>query len=210
MNYLHNNKKGGNMFNFQTLIKKRRSVYSLGTHVETTQDDITQMIQNCLKNAPSAFNSQSTRIIVLYGESYQAFWHMVEQTLQKIVPADKFEATKQRIVSFASGIGTVLFFEDDAVIQSLKERMPTYADRFVIWAEHANAMVQYMVWDALAEKNIGASLQHYNPLIDEQVHRMFDTPKTWRLIAQMPFGSIEQEPNDKFFEPIDKRFKVFR
>ena len=198
------------MSNFQKLIEKRRSVYSLGTHVKSTQDEITQLIQHCLKNAPSAFNSQSTRIIVLYGDSYHAFWHMVEQTLQKIVPADKFEPTKQRIASFALGIGTVLFFEDEAVIEALKKRMPTYANNFPVWAEHGNAMVQYMVWSVLAEQNIGASLQHYNPLIDEQVHRMFDTPKTWRLIAQMPFGSIEQEPNDKSFEPIDKRFKVFR
>ena len=197
------------MSHFQTLIEKRRSVYSLGTHVETTQDEITKILQDCLKNAPSAFNSQSTRMIVLYDKSYHAFWHMVEKTLKKIVPADKFDATKQRITSFASGIGTVLFFEDEAVIQSLKERMPTYADRFSVWAEHANAMVQYMVWDALAEQNIGASLQHYNPLIDEAVHQMFDVPKTWRLIAQMPFGSKEQEPNPKSFEPVESRFKVF-
>lgn len=197
------------MSHFQTLIKERRSVYALGSHVKLTQDEITKILQSCLKNAPSAFNSQSTRMIVLYDKSYHAFWHMVEQTLKKITPADKFEATKQRIASFDAGVGTVLFFEDENVIQSLKERMPTYEDRFAIWAEHANAMVQYMVWDALAEQNIGASLQHYNPLIDEGVYQMFDVPKTWKLVAQMPFGSKEQEPNPKTFEPLENRFKVF-
>lgn len=197
------------MLNFQKLITLRRSVYALGTHIKLTQDEITQIIQECLKNAPSAFNSQSTRIIILYGKSYQSFWHMVEQSLSKIVPSDKFEMTQKRIASFSSGVGTVLFFEDELVIQSLKEHMPTYAKNFDVWAEHANAMVQYIVWIALAEQNIGASLQHYNPLIDEQLHRMFNVPKTWRLIAQMPFGSIEQKPGVKSYEPIKNRFKVF-
>ena len=198
------------MSNFQTLIEKRRSVYSLGTHVKSTQDEITQMIQHCLKNAPSAFNSQSVRIIVLYGESYQAFWHMVEQVLQKIVPTDKFEATKQRIASFTSGIGTVLFFEDETVIEALKKRMPTYANNFSVWAEHGNAMVQYMVWSVLAEQNIGASLQHYNPLIDEAVRDLFHIPPAWKLIAQMPFGTVQQPAKDKTHLPLDERIKILR
>jgi predicted oxidoreductase (fatty acid repression mutant protein) len=87
--------------------------------------------------------------------------------------------------------------------------MPTYADRFSIWAEQSNAMLQYMIWSALAEKDIGASLQHYNPLIDVEVHQMFELPLNWRLIAQMPFGSIEASANSKVVDAIEKRFKVF-
>ena len=197
------------MSDFQSLISQRRSIYALGTRVNLTQNEITNLIEDCLKNVPSAFNSQSTRMIVLYGKAYQSFWHMVEQTLKKIVPADKFDATQKRITSFASGIGTILFFEDEAVIEKLKKQMPTYADNFIVWAEQADAMAQYMVWTVLAEQNIGASLQHYNPLIDEQVQKMFDVPETWRLIAQMPFGSIEEAPHPKSFEPLESRFKVF-
>lgn len=197
------------MSGFESLITQRRSMYALGTHVNLTQDEITNLIKDCLQNAPSAFNSQSTRMVLLYDKSYHAFWHMVEQTLRKIVPADKFKATKQRIASFNAGIGTILFFEDEEVIEALKKQMPTYADNFDVWAQHANAMAQYMVWVALTEQHIGASLQHYNPLIDEYVQKMFDIPKRWRLIAQMPFGSIEEAPHPKTFKPIESRFKVF-
>ncbi|MBR5129737.1 MAG: nitroreductase family protein [Alphaproteobacteria bacterium] len=197
------------MADFQTLITNRRSIYALGAKVELTQDEVTKIIQNCLLNAPSAFNSQSARLVVLYGQSYHSFWKMVEGVLQKIVPENSFDVTKRRINSFSSGVGTILFFEDETVIHGLKEKMPTYADRFSIWAEQSNAMLQYMIWSALAEKDIGASLQHYNPLIDVEVHQMFELPLNWRLIAQMPFGSIEASANSKVVDAIEKRFKVF-
>lgn len=198
------------MIQFQKLAEKRRSIYTLGTTTQITEPELNELFKSCLYNAPSAFNSQSSRLIVLYGEAYQSFWQMVLSTLQKIVPPEKFPATQERIISFTTGIGTILFFEDADIIQGLQQKMPTYADNFPIWAEHANAMLQYMIWTALAEQNIGASLQHYNPLIDEKTHLLFDIPASWKLIAQMPFGSIRQAPESKSHEPLDKRIKIFR
>ncbi|NFV72581.1 nitroreductase, partial [Clostridium botulinum] len=34
----------------------------------------------------------------------------------------------------------------------------------------------------------GASLQHYNELIEEDVKKEWNIPNNWKLIAQMPFG----------------------
>ena len=73
----------------------------------------------------------------------------------------------------------------------------------------AGGMVQFAVWSALADNGIGANLQHYNPLIDEKMKEMFNVPDTWKLVAQMPFGSIEQQPGEKYFEPLDNRIKVY-
>lgn len=198
------------MSDFQQLISKRRSVYQIGVSVQETEPEITEMIKACLYEAPSAFNSQSTRLVLLYGNAYQSFWCMVHDTLEKIVPQDKFDLTQQRIKSFAAGIGTILYFEDMDVIAELQNQMPTYADSFPIWAEHSNAMVQYMIWVALAEKGLGASLQHYNPLIDDKTRSMFELPRSWQLIAQMPFGQIVQKPQEKTHLPLDSRLKIFR
>ena len=66
-----------------------------------------------------------------------------------------------------------------------------------------------MIWLALSEHKIGASLQHYNPLIDEDIHRIFKISKNWYLIAQMPFGAITEEPQPKNFAPIEERLKIF-
>lgn len=195
---------------FKELTKIRRSIYNLGNTPILPQDETTDLIEACLWNAPSAFNSQSARAIILYGENYQKFWQMVENTLRQIVPADKFGPTHEKLQSFRMGFGTVLFFDDDDVIHGLQENFPLYKDNFARWAEHGNAMVQYMVWMALAEHNVGASLQHYNPLIDDGVKKMFDVPSSWRLIAQMPFGSIGAPADEKTHEPIEKRVKIFK
>ena len=55
----------------------------------------------------------------------------------------------------------------------------------------------------LRELNVGASLQHYNPVIDARVKEIFDIPENFKLVAQMPFGGIVSEPI-KRKEDIDK------
>ena len=70
-------------------------------------------------------------------------------------------------------------------------------------------MLQYMVWLALAENKIGASVQHYSPLIEEDIKTQFNLPNEWHLISQMPFGSIEAIPCIKKINPIETRVKIF-
>ena len=55
-------------------------------------------------------------------------------------------------------------------------------------------MLQYNIWTGLANLNLGASLQHYNPVIDEAVRTKYNLPESWRMYAQMPFGGINSEP----------------
>ncbi|MGE7103399.1 hypothetical protein ACQKH8_05110, partial [Staphylococcus aureus] len=61
---------------------------------------------------------------------------------------------------------------------------------------------------ALATKGIGASLQHYNPLVDEMTSNEFNIPKSWKLIAQMPFGDIREAAGEKTFNPVEDRFVI--
>lgn len=71
-------------------------------------------------------------------------------------------------------------------------------------------MLQFAVWTLLELEGLGASLQHYNPLIDEAVKAEWNMPEGWRLIAQMPFGNPTAEPGEKDFQPIEERVKVFK
>ena len=70
-------------------------------------------------------------------------------------------------------------------------------------------MLQYIAWTLLETEGFGASLQHYNPLIDEKVKSAWDIPSSWKLIAQMPFGLPTALADKKEFVPIEKRFKAF-
>lgn len=49
-------------------------------------------------------------------------------------------------------------------------------------------MLQLFVWTALENEGLDASLQHYNPIIDEEVKKQWNIPESWKLIVQMPFG----------------------
>ena len=106
-------------------------------------------------------------------------------------------------------MGTILFFEDEEKITELQQKYPLYADNFHSWAEQSQGMLQYITWCLLAEHNIGASLQHYNPLINNYVKHTFKTPSNWRLCAQMPFGSISKAADSKSFSPLEYRLKIF-
>ena len=119
------------------------------------------------------------------------------------------EAPSGKLDSFAAGDGTVLFFNDVDVTRGLQDQFPLYADNFPVWAEHANGIAQFAVWTALAEAGVGASLQHYNPLVDEAVRREWGIAGNWQLRAQMPFGSNAAAIGEKSYMEDEARFKVF-
>lgn len=193
---------------FLKAVKLRRSVYNLNDKIEQEQQ-ISDVIKEAVKYVPSSFNSQSSRVVVLFAKQHHRLWQITSDCLQKIVPADAFEATKAKIKAFDDAYGTILFFEDQTVVAELQNKYPLYKDNFPIWAEQANAMLQFCIWCALAEINVGANLQHYNPLIDDIVKKTWKLPNSWKLIAQMPFGAISQAAGDKTFLPLEQKIKIF-
>ncbi|MCU4304833.1 nitroreductase family protein [Acinetobacter ursingii] len=197
------------MTSFLDKIKNRRSIYAIGKNVALEQAEIEQIIKDAVKHSPSSFNSQSSRVVILFGDSHHKFWEIVRETLRKIVPEAAFAATSGKLDSFSAGFGTALFYEDQAVIKGLQEQFALYADNFPVWSEHSTAIAQFAAWTALAEHNVGASLQHYNPIVDDEVATTFDIPHNWKLRAQLVFGSIEAEAGDKDFMSDDERFKTF-
>lgn len=194
---------------FLDQIKQRRSIYAIGNNISLDQTEVENTIKEAVRHSPSSFNSQTSRVVILFGESHQNFWNIVRDTLKKIVPADAFEGTNNKINSFAAGYGTALFYEDQEVVKELQAQFPLYADNFPVWSEHSSAIAQFATWTALAEQNIGASLQHYNPIIDDEVAIAFDVPSNWKLRAQLVFGSIEAPAGEKTFMDDAERFKTF-
>lgn len=195
---------------FQQAAKLRRSVYALNDQLPISKADVESIVREALLHTPSSFNSQSTRLVVLWAEAHQKFWQLTEDALRNIVNDDEqFQSTAQKMAGFKAAAGTILFYEDQAVVRDLQERFPTYADSFSVWAEHSDAMHQYVVWTALAAAGVGANLQHYAPVVAEQVRQTWDINPNWQLIAQLVFGGVEQPAGDKEFVPIEPRLQVF-
>ncbi|EHJ52084.1 nitroreductase family protein [Streptococcus macacae] len=198
------------MSNFLDLQKQRRSIYALGKKVDLSKTELTELIQNAIKQAPSAFNSQSSRAVILFGQDSVDFWNKIAYSeLEKVTPKEAFEGTKAKLAGFAAGVGTILFFEDQDVIQNLEESFPLYADNFQPWSEQAHGIALYATWLALAEQHIGMNVQHYNPLVDAKLAEKYDIPANWKLRTQAPFGSIEAPAGEKEFMADQERFKVF-
>lgn len=194
----------------QKLAEKRRSIYALSNQLPVSNDKIVKLVEHAILHTPSSFNSQSTRVVVLFGKEHQKLWNITEDTLRKIVgDEEKFKSTKEKIAGFKAGAGTVMFFEDQSVVKSMQENAPLYADKFPIWANQTSAMHQYVIWTALASIDVGANLQHYNPVIDDKIAEAWNIDKDWALNAQMVFGAIEQPAGDKTFKPVEERMKVF-
>ncbi len=195
----------------EDFFKRRRSFYSLNKEIAVGEKEIENIIRFILMHTPSAFNSQSTRLVLLFGESHERFWNIVCEKLSHLIPQKAFEKSRKKIeTSFANGYGTVLFFEDMSVIEQLKKDYPLYAAAIPVYSEHTSAMHQLAVWLLLSDINLGASLQHYGELVEEDVKKLFSLPETWHLVAQMPFGNPLDTPSEKSFQPLEERMVVLR
>ena len=193
----------------QQAAESRRSIYSLNKNLPIGKDEIVQIVEHAVLHTPSSFNSQSARVVVLFGEEHDKVWQFVEDALRAVVPADSFEPTAQKLNLFKAGAATILFYEDQNVVKGLQEQFPAYAANFPVWADQANAMVQYAVWTTLAAAGAGANLQHYNPLPDAAIAEAWNIPENWLLRAQMVVGGIGAPAGEKTFQPVAERLKVF-
>lgn len=195
--------------NFMEAIENRRSVYALGRRNAMDPKRVQELVSFAVKHVPSPFNSQSARVVVLFGSESSRFWGIARDELRKIVPPEAFGATEEKLKSFDAGLGTILFFEDQAVVEGLMNKYALYKDNFPIWSLQSNGMLEFAVWTMLEDEGLGASLQHYNPLVDEGVRKAWDLPVSWKLLAEMPFGSVEAPAGAKDFLPVEERMKVF-
>ena len=195
--------------NFYEAIEHRRSIYPIGKERKVSEERIREIVEFAVKHVPSPFNSQSGRVVILFGAESGKFWNIAKETLRKIVPAANFATTESKLDGFDAGWGTVLFFEDQAVVEGLMNGFPLYKDNFPVWSLQSNGMIEFAVWTALEAEGLGASLQHYNPLVDAAVKAEWKLPESWKLIAEMPFGSVAAPAGDKEFAPLSDRVRVY-
>lgn len=142
--------------NFKEAVEHRRTYYNITNSSPISDHEIKELIAFAVKNVPSAFNSQSTRIVLLLGKNHKKFWDITKEALKAIVPAEAFEKTLAKInTSFDCGYGTVLFFEDMEVVENLQKAFPSYKDNFPVWSQQTSAMHQFAIWTMLEDAGLG-------------------------------------------------------
>ncbi|KAK0635705.1 putative nitroreductase family protein [Bombardia bombarda] len=191
------------------LVKNRRTYYPLSKELPISNERVQEIVKTALQHVPSSFNSQSNRVVVLFGAEHEKLWDFTTEVLKTIVPAESWESTGGRMAMFKAAAGSVLFYEDEAVVKGMQEKFAIYADNFPIWAHHSVAMLQHTVWMALEAEGLGANLQHYNPLADAKIAEEWKIPATWKLTAQLVFGGKTGPAGDKTFVPVEDIFKAY-
>lgn len=186
-----------------TALKERRSIYALSKNIPVSEEDVIELIEEATEFVPDAFNMKSARVVVALGEKQDALWDTIYEAFEGKVAREKIDG-------FQAAYGTVLYFYDEDVVKGLQDQFPPYAANFPIWAQQANGMLQISIWTGLRELGVGANIQHYNPVIDETVKKLFDVPDNYVLVAQMPFGGILAEPEAKPAEDISERVSIVK
>jgi len=199
------------MMSFTDLQEKRRSIYVLGDNVSQTPEELFELVKSAVKHAPTAFNNQTVRTVVLFGEKKDQLWDITADRLKSEVPTEAaYQNTLEKLNSFKAGVATVLFYSDTDVVKTFEENIPLYSENFYDWSEQGHGIAEYATWLAVTEAGLGANIQHYNPLIDESVAKAFEIPAHWRLRAQLNIGSIEEPASIKEYMTDDDRFKLVK
>lgn len=199
------------MTNFLDLATKRRSIYNLGDKANHSIEEIAEYLGKLALEAPSASNSQTTRLVVVSGEARDKVGEVIEEAQTAILGDQMLEWFKGVHQGALAGVGAVLFFEDRKAVDS----MPAGSqERRELYKEQNAAIVQYSTWLGLAELGYGASLQHFNvgykEGYDKKIKEVLGLPENWELNAQMPFGSIEEPAGDIEKISLDEQVRVIK
>lgn len=204
-----------NTMSFVIATQKRRTVRALQPISTLPDRDIIDLASDALLYVPSAFNSQSTRLTIHFSEAHRKLWSITGTALETYLGADRYNAVSaDRINAYGQGYGTILFWDDmDVIEQMRKGAAEHYKDKVDEWGHQSNGMHQYYLWVALEAHGLGVNVQHYNPLIDEQVRKEWGVSGSWKLRAQMVFGlpkkgTVLEEKEQKV--AMEERLRIFR
>lgn len=68
---------------FYSAIEDRRSIYAISKEQVVSDEKIQEVIYHAVKHTPSAFNSQSARVVVLLGEQHDKLWDITKRNVTK-------------------------------------------------------------------------------------------------------------------------------
>lgn len=196
--------------NFYKAIEERRSIFGINNEPVIPDERIIDIINYSVKNTPSAFNSQGSRVALLLNKYHTRFWSIALNELKEVMPSNKFALTHDKINGFSEGYGTILFFEDIDVVTELQSKYRKNSVNIPVWAQQSNGMLQYIIWTSLEIEGYGASIHHYSEYIDFTIKKEFNIPLSWKMIAEMPFGKPTTKPCKKYFKPIENRVLILK
>lgn len=66
---------------------------------------IIEIVQTAIKHGPSAFNTQSSRAVVLFGSKHEKFWNTAEERFKAAVSAEFFAQISPKLLQMKDAYG---------------------------------------------------------------------------------------------------------
>ena len=191
----------------------RLSCYTLTKESPIPDSRIHEIVSFAIKHAPSSFNVQSARAVILTNGEHDRLWEIAEQTAKSTRSEKEYEMLKKMIGGFAAAYGSILWFEDKNALDGLAAKNPLFGHLVPQWGDHSSGMHQFLVWTALELEGLGCNLQHFNfmPEFSDEVLKQWDLPKSWRLKSQLVLGKPEDglvRRRERMYAPVEERVKL--
>lgn len=96
-----------------SLAQNRRTIYKLGKTSTVPDSKIEELVNAAILHVPSAFNTQSTRLVVLLHDQHERLWDIAIEAFQGLVKAGKVprevmeKQTLPKLNGFRGAYGTV-------------------------------------------------------------------------------------------------------
>jgi len=201
---------------FIKAIQYRRTVYPLTDKSPISDARIEEIVQEVVAIAPSSYNIQPMRVAIMLGAEHKKLWQIIrDQSLPLLAGAGEqvLGMMKQRFDMFEAAYGSITFWERTTTLTEAAQTHAAAAHMFPQWSEHANGMLQILVWTAVELEGLGANLQHMNmfPPAEAEIKKVFSIPDDWVLRANLNVGGeAAPHPDRPSKLPFSETIKVFK
>lgn len=192
----------------------RLSCYTLSDESTIPDTRIHEIVNAAVKHAPSSFNVQSARAVILVKDDHQALWDLADRAVKSSTEEKNHEFLQKMVSGFRKAYGSVLWFEDKDALDGLAAKNPLFGHLVPEWADSSSGMHQFLVWTALELEGMGCNLQHFNfiPEFAEEVLKHWNLPKQWIFKSQLVFGKPTdglKRGKERTYAPLADRVMIF-
>jgi len=197
-------------------VQYRRTVYPLTGESPISDDRIVEVVQEILAVAPSSYNIQPMRVAIMLGAEHKKLWQIIrDESLPLLAGAGEqvVNMMKGRFDMFEAAYGSITFWDRTTTSTEAGQTHAAAAHMFPQWSEHANGMLQILVWTAVELEGLGANLQHMNmfPPAEAAIKKAFSLPDDWSLKANLNIGGMSTpQPERPAKLPFTETIKVFK
>jgi uncharacterized protein len=89
------------------IAENRRSVYTLTNKSPISDDRIKEIVSLAVKHAPSPWNVQSGRAVILLKKDHEKLWDIGDSIIKKALPEQVYQMMAPRVAGFRAAYGSV-------------------------------------------------------------------------------------------------------